>query len=144
MPLHIPPKNRSESLIRKSLSETKPRSPVAADKKMGDRIRARRIELGMTQETLAAHLGVSFQQVQKYEKGVNRVHATRLNVIAKFLDMQVENFFNSDQAPAVTSLIDVTDKSMVRMLQAYGRIKDQATQRQMVMLVEAIAVAADQ
>lgn len=110
---------------------------------MGDRIRARRIELVMTQETLAGHLGVSFQQVQKYEKGVNRVNAARLKDIAEALDMKVEDFFEKDQLPAVTSLIHATDKGTIRMLQAYGRIKDQATQRQVVTLAEAIADAAD-
>lgn len=63
--------------------------------------------------------------------------------IAKFLDMHVEEFFSANQAMDVASLIDVTDKAMIRMLRAYRGIKDQATQRQIVTLIETIASAAD-
>ena len=61
-------------MIRKT-SKPKPRSPASADIEMGKRIRARRNDLKMSQQELAAILGVSFQQIQKYEKGTNRVTA---------------------------------------------------------------------
>lgn len=63
------------------------------DVKLGGRVRARRIEIGMSQESLADHLGVTFQQVQKYEKGANRISASRLFDIAKALDIPVCDFF---------------------------------------------------
>ncbi|MDB5486272.1 MAG: family transcriptional regulator [Tardiphaga sp.] len=110
---------------------------------MGDQIRARRLEINETQEQLASKLGISFKQVQKYEKGINRVSAARLNLIAKALDMKVEEFFDEAQALVGASLVNVTDEATLRMLQAYGRIRDQATWRQMVVLIEAIAEASN-
>jgi len=61
------------------------RSPTSADALIGNRLRQRRLELHVSQIQLAAQLGISFQQVQKYEKGTNRVNAGRLNQIAAFL-----------------------------------------------------------
>jgi transcriptional regulator with XRE-family HTH domain len=105
-------------------------------------IRARRIELGMSQADLAGQLGISFQQVRKYEKGVNRVNANRLVDISKGLRMKVDDFYGGDaQALDVSSIIDVTDKATLRMLRAYGRIKDKGTQRQLALMMEALAAA---
>jgi transcriptional regulator with XRE-family HTH domain len=59
---------------------------------IGQRIRQRRMEIDISQHALGKHLGVSFQQVQKYEKGVNRVSAVRLIEIAKFLNVETEYF----------------------------------------------------
>jgi transcriptional regulator with XRE-family HTH domain len=64
---------------------------------MGKRIRLRRVEIGMSQSDLGDELGVSFQQVQKYEKGVNRVGANRLHQIANALKTDV-NFFYGDES----------------------------------------------
>jgi hypothetical protein len=81
--------------------------------------------------------------VQKYEKGVNRVNANRLVEVAKALRMQAGDFYGKAEALDLPSLIDVTDKDTLRMLRAYGRIKDQATQRQIVVVIETIAAADD-
>ena len=125
--------------IRKK-SKPAARSPVSADIEMGKRIRHRRNELKMSQVELAAILGVTFQQVQKYEKGTNRVTAQRLVLIASTFKMRPEELYQTqDVLPDVTSLIDITDKSTLRLLQAYSGIKDQATRRQMVELIETIA-----
>ena len=67
------------------------------------------------------------------------MNATRFEKIATKLDMNVIDFFPADQASDVISLIDVADDTTLRMLQAYVRIADQATQRQMVELIETIA-----
>lgn len=69
------------------------KSPNPIDKHIGSRVRARRIMLGMSQEKLADALGLTFQQVQKYEKGVNRVGASRLLQIAGILDVNIDFFF---------------------------------------------------
>lgn len=69
------------------------RAANAIDRKIGQRVRSRRLEIGMSQERLAELLGVTFQQVQKYEKGVNRIAASRLHDIAAALDMQPARFF---------------------------------------------------
>ncbi|HTQ13306.1 MAG TPA: helix-turn-helix transcriptional regulator [Rhizomicrobium sp.] len=65
----------------------------AIDRLVGERVRARRAELGMSQEVLARKLGLSFQQIQKYEKGTNRISAGRLFVIAQALGTPVSRFF---------------------------------------------------
>ena len=124
-------------------SKPKARSPVSADIEMGKRIRHRRNEMKMSQVELAAILGVTFQQVQKYEKGTNRVTANRLALIASTFKMRIDEFYQTqDVLPDVSSLIDITDKTALRLLKAYARIKDQATQRQMVTLIETMADAA--
>jgi transcriptional regulator with XRE-family HTH domain len=67
--------------------------PDPVDKHVGIKLRARRTKLGMSQSTLAEALGLTFQQVQKYEKGANRIGAGRLQHIAQILQMPVEYFF---------------------------------------------------
>jgi transcriptional regulator with XRE-family HTH domain len=69
------------------------RSTNAVDRRLGQRVRTRRLEIGMSQERLAELLGVTFQQVQKYEKGVNRMAASRLFAISSALDMPIARFF---------------------------------------------------
>jgi transcriptional regulator with XRE-family HTH domain len=69
------------------------RAANAIDRKIGQRVRSRRLEIGMSQERLAELLGVTFQQVQKYEKGVNRIAASRLHDIAQALEMPAAKFF---------------------------------------------------
>lgn len=66
----------------------------AVDRRLGQRVRTRRLEIGMSQEKLADLLGVTFQQVQKYEKGINRIAASRLFDIAASLDMPISTFFD--------------------------------------------------
>jgi len=75
----------------------KPRSARQADKDLGQRIRARRIECKMSQAELGASLGVSFQQVQKYEKGVNRVAAATLAQIATVLETSVTDLMGTPE-----------------------------------------------
>lgn len=69
------------------------KSPNPIDRHIGSRVRSRRVMLGMSQEKLADALGLTFQQVQKYEKGVNRVGASRLLQIAGILDVGIDFFF---------------------------------------------------
>jgi len=71
------------------------RAANAVDRKLGQRVRSRRLEIGMSQERLAELLGVTFQQVQKYEKGVNRIAASRLFDIAAALDVPIARFFEN-------------------------------------------------
>ena len=66
------------------------RAANAVDKKVGQRVRSRRLEIGMSQERLAELLGVTFQQVQKYEKGVNRIAVGRLLDIATALEISAQ------------------------------------------------------
>jgi transcriptional regulator with XRE-family HTH domain len=75
------------------------KKPNPVDQHVGSRVRLRRMLLGMSQERLGDSMGLTFQQVQKYEKGVNRIGASRLFQISKILDVPVQFFF--EEAPHV-------------------------------------------
>jgi transcriptional regulator with XRE-family HTH domain len=77
----------------KHATQTGPKEPQPVDRHVAARIRARRLELGMVQEALGEALGVTFQQVQKYEKGTNRISAGRLFEIANLFEVEVSYFF---------------------------------------------------
>jgi transcriptional regulator with XRE-family HTH domain len=83
-----------------------PRAAGAVDKKIGTRIRTRRLEIGMSQEALAAKLGITFQQVQKYEKGVNRVAASTLLDLSEALGVPVTELLPLRQVEGAPSLMD--------------------------------------
>lgn len=74
-------------------TKTSAKTPAAGDVFTGQRIRVARLEQGISQSAIANKLGVTFQQVQKYEKGINRVGAARLQTIANFLGKPVSYFF---------------------------------------------------
>jgi transcriptional regulator with XRE-family HTH domain len=116
------------------------RSTVKYDHELGMRIRLRRVEMKISQSELADKLGVTFQQVQKYEKGVNRVGASRLQQVATALDVPVTFFFDSDgKSREVDSLLFIDSAFSLRLLRAYASVKSQAVQRQFVSLIESIA-----
>jgi transcriptional regulator with XRE-family HTH domain len=110
-----------------------PRSAGKHDLELGKRIRLRRVEQGISQAELGSRIGISFQQVQKYEKGVNRVGAARLQQIATALDVPVTFFYDGDgKAREVDSLLFLDSSFSQRLLRAYAAIKDQTIQRQLV------------
>lgn len=78
------------------------KSPNPIDRHVGSRVRMRRVMLGMSQEKLGEALGLTFQQVQKYEKGINRIGASRLQQISRTLDVPPSYFFEG--APSFDSL----------------------------------------
>jgi transcriptional regulator with XRE-family HTH domain len=82
--------------MKKAKRKSSPRSGSAIDRYIGARMRAQRLALKMSQEQLAKELGVSFQQIQKYEKGVNRVSAARLFEICKALKVSLSWMFERD------------------------------------------------
>src|ERR671926_101672 len=110
------------------------------DRVIGAKIRMRRGELGMTQTDLAKAVGVTFQQVQKYEQGKNRVGGSRLAGIAKALAVPVSYFFDqsAEEMEAVQgSLLD--KRGAVSLLRAYAAIKDQRQRQAMVNIARAMA-----
>ena len=116
------------------------RSAGKPDVELGKRIRLRRVEQRVSQAELGEKLGVSFQQVQKYEKGVNRVGASRLQQIASALEVPVMFFYDGDvKSKEVDSLLFLDSAFSLRLLRAYSRIKDQTVRRQLVTLMESIA-----
>jgi transcriptional regulator with XRE-family HTH domain len=132
---------------KKSSAGKSPRSSGKSDVEFGARIRLRRLEMKISQAELADKLGVSFQQVQKYEKGVNRVGAARLQQVATALDVPVTFFFDddglgkraSDGKREVESLLFIDSAFSLRLLRAYASVKSQTVQRQFVSLIESIA-----
>ena len=120
-----------------------PRSAGNVDIEMGRRIGLRRVEIGLSQSELGEKLGVSFQQVQKYEKGVNRVGASRLQLIAEALGVDMTFFYegNSKAEREVDSLLFLDSSFTLRLLRAYSAIKAQAVRRQIVVLIEMVAAS---
>ena len=125
-----------------------PRSATATDCYVGQRIRARRLGLGKTQEWLGDRLGVTFQQVQKYEKGANRVGASRMQQLAHVLEVPVSYFFDggphADGRPTgVRSRFDavrfMATRYGVRISRAFPKIKSEKLQRHLVRLIETAA-----
>jgi transcriptional regulator with XRE-family HTH domain len=83
--------------VRKAKRKTKsPRTPGTVDKYIGARMRESRLAINMSQADLAEKLGVTFQQVQKYEKGANRVSAARLYEICEALEVSLASMFERD------------------------------------------------
>jgi transcriptional regulator with XRE-family HTH domain len=110
------------------------------DLEIGQKIRAVRIAKGMSQTTLANGLGVKFQQLQKYEKGTNRVSASRLQKIAGMLNTPI-TFFYGEQRPKKqedSGLALIQTKGAMRLPRAYAEISSGATKHALVMLAEAL------
>lgn len=84
---------QNTSLPRVEIDAANPRKPNPVDVHVGGRVRLRRMLLGMSQEKLGENLGLTFQQVQKYEKGANRIGASRLFELARILGVNVQFFF---------------------------------------------------
>jgi len=120
--------------------KTGPRSAGQPEVEMGNRLRLRRVEQRMSQEELGRTLGVSFQQVQKYEKGVNRIGAHRLEEIAKALNVPLTFFFGGNgKQHEVETLLAIDSNFSLRLLRAYVAIKNVAVQRSFVSLMERVA-----
>jgi transcriptional regulator with XRE-family HTH domain len=117
------------------------RSSGKSEIEMGRKIRLRRVEQRLSQSVLGAKLGISFQQIQKYEKGANRVGASRLQQIATALDVPVAFFYDDSEGKTgeVESLLFLDSAFSLRLLRAYSNIKNQAVRRQLVSLMEAVA-----
>lgn len=100
-----------------------PRAATAIDHFIGVQIRARRLAIGVSQEAMAEAIGVSFQQIQKYEKGANRVSAAALVRIAKVLRCQVGAFVPESEAgsAAIAAFDDSTLKSLAEHIPRLNR-----------------------
>lgn len=123
------------------------KTPDAIDRQVGVRVRIRRLMLEMSQQQLAAELGVSFQQVQKYEKGFNRIGAGRLRRLAEILGVPINFFFEETpvpgrkQAPLPAYVSDfLASADGLALTEAFMRIRDARRRRCIVILVEAMAL----
>jgi transcriptional regulator with XRE-family HTH domain len=130
------------------------KSPNPIDKHVGSRVRMRRMMINMSQEKLGEKLGITFQQIQKYEKGTNRIGASRLQQIGNVLGVPVSFFFEgapvadagggfSDSgSPAYVSDFLATSDGLA-LTKAFMKVTDSKVRRRIVDLVEAIAAEED-
>lgn len=135
------------------ISNMAKKAPNPIDKHVGSRVRMRRMMLGMSQEKLGDALGLTFQQVQKYEKGTNRIGASRLQQISHILQVPVAFFFEgaphlageagvngAGEAPSPTYVSDfLATSDGLSLTKAFMRIKDAKLRRRIVDLVQQIA-----
>jgi transcriptional regulator with XRE-family HTH domain len=126
--------------------------PNPIDRHVGARVRMRRLLVSMSQEKLGEALGITFQQIQKYEKGANRIGASRLQQIAKILGVPVEFFFDGAPSgdvgasagfgempqPSFVSDFMATSEG-VQLTRAFVRIADPQVRRRLIDLVETLA-----
>ena len=129
------------------------KSPNPIDIHVGSRVRLRRMMLGMSQEKLGEHLGITFQQIQKYEKGTNRIGASRLQAIARVLSVPPAFFFEDapgvtpvagnqgfDEPQAASYVVDFLSSSEgLTLNKSFVRIKDAKVRKKIVDLVRSIA-----
>jgi transcriptional regulator with XRE-family HTH domain len=128
------------------------KQPNPIDIHVGSRVRLRRMMLGMSQEKLGDQLGITFQQIQKYEKGTNRIGASRLQHIARVLSVPISFFF--EDAPATPGdeatgfaessstnyVVDfLSSAEGIQLNKAFVRIKDAHQRRRVIDLVRAMA-----
>ncbi|HQT67459.1 MAG: transcriptional regulator [Rhodospirillales bacterium 20-60-12] len=151
----------ADDIPEKAERESRP-SPI--DIHVGSRVRLRRTLLGMSQERLGDALGLTFQQVQKYERGVNRVGASRLFDIARVLDVPISFFFDDmpegmnetpisgprgrsygfaeAQEPFAAGIDDhLTKRETLELVRAYYRITDVAVRKRVFDLIKSLAPA---
>jgi transcriptional regulator with XRE-family HTH domain len=125
------------------------RTPNPIDIHVGKRLRMRRLMLDMSQETLAEALGLTFQQVQKYEKGSNRVGASRLHRISEVLQVPVSFFFEGLASKATgkergTEALDyvadfVASSDGLALIRSFSKIRNAKLRRSIIDLVERTA-----
>ena len=132
------------------MPKANPRGPNPIDQHVGSRVRLRRQLMKMSQEKLGDELGVTFQQVQKYERGANRVGASRLYRLSRVLEVPVQFFFEglgdktaetglaeNDHTPIVYDFIQSSDG--VSLADSFSRIKDSRVRRRILELVRTLA-----
>jgi transcriptional regulator with XRE-family HTH domain len=123
------------------------RSRDPRDMEIAKRVRALRLQRGISQTELGSVLDVTFQQVQKYETGTNRISAGRLQQIAEVLDVPVTYFYagieNNDEVPTTPSVdteFDLLQSAhAIRLVRAYSRINDRGVRLKLLKLAECIA-----
>jgi transcriptional regulator with XRE-family HTH domain len=126
------------------------------DTHVGKRLRLRRTMMGLSQEAVAKAVGITFQQVQKYEKGANAMNANRLYEFAQFMHVPVAYFFDELERPASSGGAaaegfaeegpsfdhnhkTVSDRESLEMMKAFKRIPQQLVRKRLADLVRAIA-----
>lgn len=130
-----------------NISKHAPRAASSVDVHVGTRIRLRRKTMKMSQEQLGEQLGITFQQVQKYERGTNRVGASRLWGISKVLQVPVQYFYDglldgveegeNSEPPEIYKFINSSDG--VALAMAVSQIQNKSVRRQILELARSLA-----
>lgn len=123
------------------------KSPNPIDVHVGGRLRMRRIEIDMSQQVLGEQIGLTFQQIQKYEKGTNRIGASRLQQIAQILEIPVSYFFEGapgaheegEQTVSGGFLEFLGTRDGQRLIESFSKISDAQLRRSIVDLVQRMA-----
>jgi transcriptional regulator with XRE-family HTH domain len=118
------------------------KTPDPLDVMVGAKIRIFRTHRGMSQSDLAAKIGVAFQQVQKYEKGINRVGASRLSRIAAVLGISIGDLFEpsaNKRSDSKSPFRLLAERDALRVLTAFSRTRDPRVRRAIALLVETVA-----
>jgi transcriptional regulator with XRE-family HTH domain len=119
-----------------------PRHPDSADKEIGLRLKVRRQELNITQEQLGEALQITFQQIQKYEKGTNRIASGRLKEISRILKVPPSYFFDDLPDESSRELLTLLNAGRsLRLVKAFTRIQSIAVQDAVIQLVQQLADA---
>jgi transcriptional regulator with XRE-family HTH domain len=150
-------KGKEKAPRRAGRGRTADGEPNPIDRHVGGRVRQRRMLLGMSQEKLGEAIGLTFQQVQKYERGANRIGASRLYDLSQVLDVPVSFFFDDmDEETAgasprsIAGLMEeggefdadpMTKRETLELVRAYYKIRDNTVRKKVFELAKAIAAA---
>jgi transcriptional regulator with XRE-family HTH domain len=128
-------------------------APHPTDIRVGQLLRTRRLLLGMSQERLGGLLGVTYQQVQKYERGANRIGSSRLHELCRILSVPVSYFFEESGVPGLAeapaafqhdarpALDPAEGRETMELVRAYSRIGDAQVRRRVLELARALGAA---
>ena len=120
---------------------TKSAGPHPVDIAVGERVRLRRLELSLPQTELADQVGVTFQQIQKYEKGTNRISCSKLTEMAAAMECPISFFFSDGEDASETENWDATQKEDgLRLIAAFGKI-EKSKRKKVVTLAESMVHA---
>lgn len=122
------------------LSHRGSRQPESVDVVLGRRIRDRRVQRGMAQSELAGLVGITYQQLQKYERGANRISASRLYAIAQCLDLSIAGLFDAiDPAEHAPQDVIPNDRSALELNRLYASITDPTIRRGILKMLREVA-----
>lgn len=133
-------------IVNQEKSPSKKGKPHDVDIHVGGRVRLRRSALGLSQDQLGASVGLSFQQIQKYERGANRIGASRLFHISKVLKVPISYFFESigefglaEEGNSSYEADPVLKRETLELMRAYHQILDPKQRKKILKLVQGLA-----
>ncbi len=117
--------------------------PDAVDVSVGERVRYFRLMRGFSQEQIAQQLDISFQQIQKYEKGINRLSASRLYTLSKVLGVSISDFYperrmEESREGNFLPAIEYMDREDIEILKLFEKISDKATKKNFIKLLKSL------